>query len=451
MQIRRDYSQPFFSTRRRRRTTGRRVLFYAVFIGALLLLVNWQFGRLQLMALDVVGMAPTATPFASDSASRGNELYLSGKLQDAANAFQQAVSQQPDNINYVYEYGRILIELNRPSTANSGFSSIISKLQLSQETRDALNILSVSDIEMANLLGEHALRVAPQDVRSYTLKAKALYWLNDSETAIPIALQGIELNPNFAPLLAVLSLTYTDIDRYQQGLKYGEDAVAADNMNADAHRAYAISLILIGERNAAIRELETAININPNLTAPYFELAGQFLAANRDDEAVATYETILTMDSRNAKAMLRLCEAYTKVGQFSQAEGYCDDAITSNPTDDIAAASYRQLGTVNFRRRNYEDAIKNFGECQKRGSTEIQCFYLLGLSHYYLGQCDQAWTVLKDQALPMAQQPGLETILQTVEDGLKLVTENCSAYQNAALPTLIPPTPVLPTPIGITG
>src|SRR5690242_15882020 len=116
MQIKRDYSQPFFSTRRRSRVTGRFLFFYGLLIGGFLVFVSAQFGKLQLVALDAVGLAPTATAFASTWASKGYDLFLKGDMEGAAAAYAQAVSQEPDNINYMYEYGRTLIELDRPAS-----------------------------------------------------------------------------------------------------------------------------------------------------------------------------------------------------------------------------------------------------------------------------------------------------------------------------------------------
>ncbi len=425
MQIKRDYSQPFFSNRRRSRVTGRFLFFYGLLIGGFLVFVSSQFGKLQLVALGAVGLAPTPTAFASTWASQGYDLFLQGKMEEAAAAYAQAVSQEPDNINYIYEYGRTLIELDRAANP-------------------AQNRLK-SDAQIANELGDHAIEVASTDVRSYTLKAKALVWLDDSQSAIPVALKGYELNNNFAPLLAVLARAYTDIGRYQQGLDYGAAAVDADPKNVDAHRGYAIALILVGRRDEAIKELEDAINISPNMTAPYFELAGQYKGANRLEDAIAAYEKVLTIQPRNAKALLRLCETYTQVGQNEQAEGFCDDSLTIDPN---YADAYKARGGVRFRRRNYEDAIKDFESCQANDSKAIECIYQQGLAHYYIGgtaHCDAAWNLLTQaQSVRPPPEPQIVTIIQT---GLKLVTENCVKYTNQALPT-IEPTEVVPTPIG---
>jgi hypothetical protein len=103
---------------------------------------------------------------------------------------------------------------------------------------------------------------------------------------------------------------------------------------------------------------------------------------------------------------------------------------------------------VNYRRRNYEGAIENFNLCVANGSDEVECWYLRGLAHYYLGQCEQAWNVL-EEAMPMAQQlTGGENIVASITEGLRLTTISCPGYSGRALPTPIPPTLIPPTPIG---
>lgn len=262
---------------------------------------------------------------------------------------------------------------------------------------------------------------APQDVRAFTLKAKALVWLDDSELAIPIALRGLELDRNFAPLLAVLARAYTDIGRYQQGLDYGEQAVNSDPMSIEAHRAYAVSLIWVGLRDQAIQELEDAVNINPNLTTPYFELAGQYISGERYEEAVAAYEKILSMQPRNAKALLRLCEVYSRIGQDQQAQGYCDDALA---IDTNYKEAYRQLGMVNFRRRNYEGAIENFNRCVGRGVSEKSNATICAdwptiiWANVIRPGASSKYCFERIQLLPVK-----EPVLSTTQNGLRLVTK----------------------------
>jgi superkiller protein 3 len=405
----------------------RLMFIYVVFVGGFIYFVQSQFSRLQLIALDAVGMAPTATPFASYWAGQGYDLFLKGDLEGSAAAYGQAVEQQPDNVSYIYEYGRVLIDLNRPANPDSGKPA--------------------SDLDMALALSDHAIQVAPADVRGYTLKANTLVWLDRADQAIPVGLTGIEIDRNFAPLNAALSRAYIDIGRYKQGLDYGLTSIKLDPMDVDAHRAYAYALISVGQRDQAIQELEDAVTINPNFTTPYFELAIQYRAVQKFEEAVATYEKILSLQPRNAKALLRLCETYSYVGQLTQAQGYCEDSLG---IDANYKEAHRQLGMVMYRRRNYEGSIKEFDTCQKLGSNEIECYYLRGLAEYYLGNCDDAWNTLNESLRRIEDLPVKEPVLSETVEGLRLVTVSCPTYSGRALPTGAPPT-VVPTPLGGVG
>ena len=418
MYIKRDYSRSFFGNRRRR-GIGRLLIGYVLFLGTFLGVVVLQFDRLQLSALEAMGIAPTATPYASEYAQRGYDKFLAGDMQAAAADYEQALQQRPEDLNYMYERGRMLIELDRAPEA----------------------------IELADRMIEIG---GSTDPRGYALKAKALWWDGNGAAAVPVAVSGLEVDPNFAPLYAARARAYTDIGRWQQGLADGQRAVELDSMDPDAHRAYAYALMWIGERELAIEQLEMAISLNPNFTPPYFELALNYLAEDRDSMAIATYERVLSMQPRNEKAFLRLCEAYFKIGQNDQAQGYCEDALTINAEYPQA---HRQLGMVKYNRRNYEGAIESFRACTDNGGTEIQCWYLRGLAHYYLGQCDDAWTTLEDALSIVSDpegnpRPADDPVVQSIREGLRLTTVSCPRYSGRAVPTSLPPTPIPPTPIG---
>lgn len=413
MEFRRDYSRSLFG-KSRRTGLGRLLLAYFLFLATFLMVFWLQFDRIQLVALDAIGMAPTATPFASDYATMGFEAYLAGGIDEAVTHYENAVHLQPNNLGYLHEYGRMLIELDRADKA----------IEIAEQMID---------------LG------GTTDPRGYALKARALVWEGDSAAAIPVAVTGLEVNPNYAPLYAARARAYTNIGRWQQGVADGLRAVELDPMDADAHRSYAYALIWIGERERAIEQLEQAISINPNFTPPYFELAINYRAMQRDSMAIATYERVLSMEPRNERAFLRLCESYFAIGRNDQAQGYCEDALDINPGYPEA---WRQLGMVKYNRRNYEGAIEAFESCVNNDGEEIQCWYLRGLAHYYLGQCDEAWSTLEESLVLSRGRPTDDPVLLSIREGLRLTTVSCASYSGRALPTAIPPTLVPPTPIG---
>ena len=411
--IERNYDRAFFNRRKQNR-------FRIIFIGVMLtlifglpLLLLWQLSNIQFAVLEAAGIAPTATPFASVRASQAQEAYLRGDVLSALELYEQAVRQQPQNASYLYEYGKMLIEADRSTEAAA--------------------------------VGQQIIDIAPNDPRGFALRANALMW-NDPAAAIPVAISGTEVDNGFAPLHAALSVAYTNLDRYQEGLQRGDLAIRLDPTDANARRSYSYPLIFTGRYTEAIAQLEEAIAINPNVTAPYFELASLYRRINQEEMAVAIYNRVVDLDPTNARAYLRLCETFAAVGLFQDAEVYCDQALIIDPE---YGSAHRMRGQLRYSRRNYEGAIDSFNRCVELGasdpdSIEIECYYIRGLAYYFLAQCDNAW-----ETLTIASgRTNAEPIVRSINIGLSSVIRDCAGYQGRLLPTAIPPTAIPPTPIG---
>ncbi|MBZ0280725.1 MAG: Flp pilus assembly protein CpaB [Anaerolineae bacterium] len=97
-------------------------------------------------------------------------------------------------------------------------------------------------------------------------------------------------------------------------------------------------------------------------------------------------------------------------------------------TTPTAADVYRQLGFRDYQQRNYEGAVENFTQCANLGSDNINCYFLRGLAHYYLGNCDDAWNVLQDSLVRVQTLTPQEPVLSITLEGLKLVQRDCPAY-----------------------
>ncbi len=420
MRIQRDYSRSLFT--QRKRTNPWTILMLGVVISGLLVFVSLQFDQLQLNMLEAIGMAPTSTPFASDLASEAMMYFQAGNLENARAMMSTAVKQQPDNINYLFEYGWLLIE--------------------NGQTEEALSV------------AEHAIRVAPDDARSYALKGRALMWDNPSE-AILASIQGTDIDPNYAPLLAIQGVAYTNLGRWQEGIRQSQQAIELDPTDPFVQRSAYYPFVYVGRYQDAIDALEAAVNINPNLVSAYFELANiyTFQQVNEPEMALAIYYHITEMEPDNAKAYLRICETYARVenAQFDVAQPYCDQALTIDPT---YASAYRQRGQMQYSRRNYEGAIESFEQCEAYTSDpddiEIACVYLRGLAHWFLSECDLAWELLL-RARDLASAQGYDRaggVVTNISIGLFNITETCPGYSSASLPTPAPPTAIPPTPIG---
>jgi tetratricopeptide (TPR) repeat protein len=483
MQIRRDYSQPFFSGKPRRRNMGRWAFLAGLFIGLTVLFVGTQFDAIRMTALDLIGMAPTPTPFPGELATNAMNAYLSGDTNTAIAFFERAVSERPEDIDYLYEYGQILIDLE--------------------------------DYERAIAFGDQAIELNLFDPRGYALKAKGLVFSGDSAAAIPVALSGVNVDDQFAPLYAVLARAYVDTGNLSSGIENGERAVQLDPMSADARRSYAYALSATTAYDEAIAQLQQGVIANPRNVQILFELAYQYVARDLDEEALGFYEQILVLQPGNARALLRMCETNRKLGRFETGANYCQEAVNSDPT--YSPAQFR-LGMIKYTNRDFVGALNAFQACVDNEADSLDCYYRLGLTHYYLAlqrreeefaalnvdaviptaavsngtaipnemlemameamenlasptpaftavptntppptavqissgdHCDRAWTILQESLTRAQATLASEQTISDIRLGLSLVARDCPAYFGAAPTPYFEPTAVVtetPTP-----
>lgn len=403
MYVRRDYSQPFFGAGRRKRGRGRRWLTVLLVVGALGIFVATQAEMLRSMAMDALGLSPIPTALSSELATQAMEAYFIGDLKQASDLFERALAQRPDNVDYLYEYGLILIELE--------------------------------DYDRAIELGDRAIVANAFDARGFALKSRALVWAGRASEALPVALTGLELDRRYAPLYSVMARAYIALGNIPAGLENAEMAVELDALSSDARRSYAYALSSTASHDEAVEQLELAISMDPGNIQAYMELAFQYLARDRDEEAIDLYTDILSRQPRNARAMLRLCMAYRKVGQFDRALDACEQAVSADPA--YVAAQFR-LGMIQYTDRNYAQAQTAFRDCVNLQPDNIECKYRLGLTHFYLGDCDASWRILNEALLEAQQRTVAEDVMTNIRLGLTELSQNCTAYFGRVTP--LPPT-----------
>jgi len=163
----RERSALHFGRTRRRHSRALIILWMVAMLS--LAVVVWQFDRIQGEVLALVGAPPTPTLTPATLARRGYDAYLNGDLERAALDLGQAVRQMPNSVDYLYEYGRILVLLNR---GEEGLAA-----------------------------ADQAIAAAPNDPRGYALKVFALDTLGRAEEAIPVGAGRAGTGPDLCPHL----------------------------------------------------------------------------------------------------------------------------------------------------------------------------------------------------------------------------------------------------------
>lgn len=420
MIVRRDYRQTYYL--RHRASRVRYLLLFTMLVVAVFVAVMLNLSSVRQVAASAMGFKAAPTPYPAHHAMQGAEAFQRGHMTEAAEAYGRAIALQPNNVAYLYEYGRTLIEMGQTTQAAE--------------------------------IADRAIAADPRDVRGYALKANALAY-SDPTNAIIYALQGEELDDAFAPVYSALAIANTMIYRYSQALIAGERAIELGPDDANTHRAYSVPLLYTGRTEEVIEQLEQATSINPNLPGPWFELAGQYksLRVNNPRRALAIYDFMvnnLTMsDDDLAKTYLRICETYAaaEYADFVAATNNCERALIIKPD---YGAVYGQLGQMQYARRNYEGAIETFKTCIGFDDEELRCYAYRGLAHFWMNECDDAWQMLNHAQTLGASQglPPDNGVMEQIAIGIGNVIDRCPDYRGTQAPTAVPPTAIPPTPIG---
>ncbi|MBI5957541.1 MAG: tetratricopeptide repeat protein [Chloroflexi bacterium] len=424
MYIRRDKSNLHFGRQARQRGSRTWFILWLIMMGAAMGVI-WRFNSVQNWVLASVSNAPTATLDAITLAKLGERAFLVGNVEESVDYYGQSAQLAPNNIDILFEYGRVLIYRSYAGR-NYYFRA-----------------------EEALELAEQAVQLAPDNPRAQALLCISLLENGRAEEAISAGLRAVQLAPNYAEAHAYLSLAYRGAERPNQAFTEAEQAVQLNPDSLDARRAMALSLAFVGNFDAAIQQYERAIQIHPQFDALYFELALYYKAKFNYEAAIMAYDKVLSMEPDNVKAYTRKCETYFTMREDSLAQEACEQAIQLDPTYPEA---HRQLGMVQYVRRNYEGAIESLKECADLQiaqevplpDREIECWYIRGLAFTLLAQCDDAWPILQE-ALQMSPA---ENIKGFISEGL-MSCVNYGDYSINEIPTPIPNTPIPAEPIGI--
>jgi len=326
----------------------------------------------------------------------GEKAYHAGDIAKAAEFYRQAAELDPDNLDLLASYARILT-LNKDN--------------------------DIQSLSQAVAVADHMIEIAPEDARGYAVRARALDWQGNYQDAVLMALKAVELDNNYAPGHAYLAEAYADLGRLRQAREQAELAIQLDPYNIDARRNYGYVLEFYGDYEGAIQQYLQALNIEPNMLDLLYGLARNYRGAGRYEEAISTFNEIARRNSSDPAIYVELGKTYFETREDDAAQENLEHAVelvckacplhdsgeilTSgffdkprSLPDQINYSAWTRLGQVYATRRNYESSIAILEEaiaCSEQGkcgvkpdSAPIEVYYVTAAAYYYLDECGLA-------------------------------------------------------------
>lgn len=397
-----------------RRRTGSnpiRVFILLVLIGAGLYILTVK----PKTFTSVFAPTPTATQTAASYTATAEGYYADGDLANAISSYEEAVRRDPTIISNYIALTRLLVFESRYDEA----------------------------LDYANT----ALFVEPDNAAALAIRSMALDWKSGSladegldkdaedmfREALAQANRAVELDPSSAEAYAYLAEILFDLGSYDQADEAITNAELLNENSLDVQRIAGYLAELRGYRDLAIEHYVKAIELHPKLAMLYHALGRTYIGAGEIDKAISNIETAIALDPENSEYLYWLGYAYFTIGERDYAADYFQQAIEIRPN---YPAAHCQLGLIYYQQRNWEGAIPEL-ESGVEGYGELItyrnafCYYTLGLSYFYIGQCEDAYPLF-DRVLKAVPDNA------PAEEGIRLCKEAESQVTTEEEPTTTP-------------
>lgn len=152
------------------------------------------------------------------------------------------------------------------------------------------------------------------------------------DKAFSLCEQLLELEPKHYKIIHFKGTLEYDLGNYDSAIEYFSQAIPLSPFrNALLHNHLGLALFQKGDTKQAQHHLFQAIDINPKLIEPYFNLARICEYHNDLPQTIEIYKKALTIDPRNAETYDRIGISMQLLGDYQNAINAYTAAITLDP------------------------------------------------------------------------------------------------------------------------
>ena len=195
----------------------------------------------------------------------------------------------------------------------------------------------------------------------------------------------------------------TLVDRYKQGAAVGAAApefsgarpsVHEDHIGASTFIEKGWSLISLGDHAGAIQALTRALELSPGAVEAQSLLGWAQMLQEKYDEAMLTFQKVLTRQPANSLARINLGYICLKKRIFGEAIEHLSRAIRLDNDRKETLYAHFYLGLVYAEREMYDDAEMFYRKALALGPNLVEAYYELGRALWFGGKKGaalQAW------------------------------------------------------------
>ncbi len=237
-------------------------------------------------AVEWVSNAIKLDPKAEYVSTLGTALQRMGRLEEAIEAFDKAISLQPENADFWKSIGAVLIDLNRPDEA----------------------LLAL----------EQALKLRPRYADAANLCGLIFYRREQYSEALEHFDLSLEVRPDQADALYMRGLLYLDLKRFEEARADNYQSYLLNQQDANTTNNLGTALQNLGRYEESLEWFDRAIALRPDFALALNNKGHSLTELQRVDEAFACYARSLEIDPENPKTHWNLALLQMLVGDFER-------------------------------------------------------------------------------------------------------------------------------------
>lgn len=197
--------------------------------------------------------------------------------------------------------------------------------------------------------------------------------------AIEASAKAVRLNDKLAPVHVTLGTIDQGRGDYEAAVREFERALELDPESDAAYRGLAASYASLGKMDRAESAYLRAIAVRRDYWGSYSALGGFYYTQARYDDAAAQFRRAIDFAPENARGYTNLGGIYYLQGNYKQAQELYEKSITLEPN----YRAYSNLGTLYFYNGRYADAARMFEKALQLNDTDSRVWRNLASAYYW--------------------------------------------------------------------
>ncbi|MEZ5856546.1 MAG: tetratricopeptide repeat protein [Hyphomicrobiaceae bacterium] len=247
---------------------------------------------------------------------------------------------------------------------------------------------SQGNLQAAKEAYDRALQWEGQDVPALTARGYVAYQAGRFDDAIRDFEAALAIQPNNQDAIRFLGLAYADKGSLAKALEEFEKAIAANANDPWPVMLRAIALARVGDRERALKDANAAFNLAGAGNSDAFLARGSVYYMLEDlEQARRDIDSALQANPDNGQAHLALARLLLRRSRTDEAARSLDAAERTIPHDPGLALN---RGLVALQRKDYRTAIRQIGVSLAVNDAFAEGYAARGQAHEGLGQTREA-------------------------------------------------------------